>query len=276
MIHVGIYNKLVALRKTSVGVFLGDNEGNDVLLPNKYVPSTLEVDDEIEVFIYQDSEDRIIATTLTPKVIKNKFASLRVKEVNRVGAFLDWGLEKDLLVPYKEQTSEMIAGHWYVVYVYLDLESGRLAASSKLNQFFENDDIQLEEGEEVDLLVSQKTDIGYKVIINDTYSGIVYANEVFQELKQGLELKGYIKKIREDEKIDVALQKQGYVQVDATAQTILNALEANEGFLALHDKSSPDDIKLELQMSKKLFKKAVGQLYKAKRIVIEDNGIRLV
>ena len=276
MIHVGIYNKLKALRETSVGVFLGDNEGNDVLLPNKYVPKDLRVEDEIEVFIYQDSEDRIIATTLTPKVIKNQFASLQVKEVNRVGAFLDWGLEKDLLVPYKEQNSEMIAGHWYVVYVYLDLESGRLAASSKLNQFFENDDIELDEGQEVDLLVSQKTEIGHKVIINNTYSGMVYANEVFQELKQGLQLKGYIKKIREDQKIDVSLQKQGYAQVDATAQTILDALEANEGFLALHDKSSPDDIKAELQMSKKLFKKAVGQLYKAKRIVIEDNGIRLV
>lgn len=276
MIHPGIYNTLKVLRQTSVGYFLGDNEDNDVLLPNKYVPKDLKVDDEIEVFIYHDSEDRLIATTLKPKVTKNHFASLQVKEVNRVGAFLDWGLEKDLLVPYKEQNSEMIEGHWYVVYMYLDLESGRLAASSKLNQFFENDDIELEEGEGVDLLVSQKTELGHKVIINDTYSGMVYSNEVFQELKQGFKLKGYIKKIREDQKIDVALQKQGYAQIDDTAKMLLEKLEENEGFLALHDKSSPDDIKAELQMSKKVFKKAVGQLYKAKKIVIEDNGIRLI
>lgn len=276
MILNGEYNTLTVLRETSVGFYLGDNDGNDVLLPNKYIPKDLKIDDEIEVFIYQDSEDRIIATTLKPALIRDQFASLRVKDVNKVGAFLEWGLEKDLLVPYREQKSEMITGYWYVIYMYLDIATGRLAASTKLDQFFENDDIQVEEDDEVDLLVIEKTDLGYKVVIDNMYLGLVYDNEVFKELKQGLQIKGYIKKIREDEKIDVSLQKQGYDNVEPNAQLILEQLKSSDGFLPFNDKSSPDDIKDEFEMSKKTFKKAIGGLYKQKLIEIKEEGIFLI
>lgn len=275
MIYNGTYNKLKALRSTSVGFYLGDSDGNDVLLPNKYVPKELKVEDEIEVFIYQDSEDRIIATTLKPFIEKDQFASLRVKDVNRVGAFVDMGLEKDLLIPFKEQRVDMEVGYWYVVYMYLDLESGRLAGSTKLNQFFENDDIDLIEGDEVDILVSEQTDIGFKVIIDNLYAGLLYKSEVFQEVKQGTRTKAFVKKVREDQKIDVSLQQQGYANIEPNAYKILEVLKEKGGFLPLHDKSNPDDVKRLLEMSKKTFKKAVGGLYREKLIIIKEEGIFL-
>ena len=276
MILNGEYNKLTVLRETSVGFFLGDDEGNDVLLPNKYIPNDLKVDDEIKVFCYQDSEDRIIATTLKPSLTRDQFTSLKVVDVNKIGAFMEWGLEKNLLVPFREQKSEMIVDHWYIVYMYLDIKTGRLAGSTKLGQFYENDDIKLRVGDQVELLATERTDLGFNVVIDDLYLGLLYESEIFQEVKQGNRMQGFIKKIREDGKIDVSLQKQGYQNVEPNAKFILDELQHSEGFLALNDKSSPEDIKDKLEMSKKTFKKSIGTLYRQKLIRIETEGIYLI
>lgn len=273
MIQIGKINTLEALRETSVGFFLGDEDDNDVLLPNKYVPRTLQIGDSIDVFVYTDSEDRIIATTLTPKIKRNEFARLQVVSVTRVGAFLDWGLEKDLLVPYREQVRPMEVGRWYVVYLYLDHETDRLVASNRLNRFLDTAKPNLEEGQEVSLLAYESTDLGINVIINNRYKGLVYANEIFQRVYPGDRLTGYIKQIREDNRVDVSLQKPGYENVESSLQRILDALDDHRGFLPLHDKSDPDEIYRVLEMSKKTFKKAVGALFRERKIDIREDGI---
>ncbi|MGA0559472.1 S1 RNA-binding domain-containing protein [Larkinella sp. VNQ87] len=273
MLHLGKFNTLRALRETSVGVFLGDDEGNDVLLPNKYVPRTLAIGDDIDVFLYTDSEDRVIATTLTPKIKRNEFARLQVVSVTRVGAFLDWGLEKDLLVPYREQLRPMEVGRWYTVFLYLDHETDRLVASSRLNRFLDTGRPNLDEGQEVPLLAYESTELGINVIINNRYKGLVYANEIFQHVYPGDRLTGYIKQVREDNRVDVSLQKPGYENVEANTERILAALDQQRGFLPLHDKSDPDEIYRLLEMSKKTFKKAVGALFKDRKIVIKEDGI---
>ncbi|GAB3907793.1 S1-like domain-containing RNA-binding protein [Larkinella knui] len=275
MIQIGKINTLVALRETSVGVFLGDDEDNDILLPNKYVPDTLRVDDPIDVFVYTDSEDRIIATTLTPKIQRNQFARLQVVSVTSVGAFLDWGLEKDLLVPYREQSRPMEVGRWYVVYLYLDHETDRLVASSRLNRFLDSEVPNLTEGQEVSLLAWEPTDLGINVIINNRYRGLVYANEVFRQVYPGDRLTGYVKTIREDNRIDVSLQKPGYENVEPNAQRILATLKDQKGFLPLNDYSEPEEIYKSLEMSKKTFKKAIGALFRERKIVIKEDGIYL-
>ena len=276
MIQIGKINTLTALRETSVGVFLGDDEDNDILLPNKYVPESLRVDDPIDVFVYTDSEDRIIATTLTPKIQRNQFARLQVISVTSVGAFLDWGLEKDLLVPYREQSRPMEVGRWYVVYLYLDHETDRLVASSRLNRFLDSEVPNLTEGQEVSLLAWEPTDLGINVIINNRYRGLVYANEVFRQVYPGDRLTGYIKTIRDDNRIDVSLQKPGYENVEPNAQRILSTLKEQNGFLPLNDYSEPDAIYQTLEMSKKTFKKAIGALFRERKIAIKEDGIYLV
>ncbi|RCR70037.1 CvfB family protein [Larkinella punicea] len=276
MIQIGKINTLIALRETSVGVFLGDDEDNDILLPNKYVPESLRVDDPIDVFVYTDSEDRIIATTLTPKIQRNQFARLQVISVTSVGAFLDWGLEKDLLVPYREQSRPMEVGRWYVVYLYLDHETDRLVASSRLNRFLDSEVPNLTEGQEVSLLAWEPTDLGINVIINNRYRGLVYANEVFRQVYPGDRLTGYIKTIRDDNRIDVSLQKPGYENVEPNAQRILATLREQNGFLPLNDYSEPDAIYQTLEMSKKTFKKAIGALFRERKIAIKEDGIYLV
>lgn len=275
MITLGEYNLLRIDRILDQGAYLVDEEENDVLLPNKYMVENAQVDDEVEVFVYNDSEDRLIATNLTPKFTLNEFAFLQVKDVNRFGAFLDWGLEKEILVPFSEQNQRMEIDRWYIVRLLLDEKTNRLVASNKLNKFIETDHITVEEGEEVDLLVSEKTDLGYKVIIEDVHQGLVYANEVFRELNVGETLKGYVKNIREDGKIDISLQKQGYGNVEPNAIKILERIKEKEGFLALTDKSQPEDIYAQLEMSKKTFKKAIGGLYKRKLIRMTEEGIYL-
>lgn len=275
MITLGEYNLLRIDRILDQGAYLVDEEENDVLLPNKYMAENAQVDDEVEVFVYNDSEDRLIATNLTPKFTLNEFAFLQVKDVNRFGAFLDWGLEKEILVPFSEQNQRMEIDRWYIVRLLLDEKTNRLVASNKLNKFIETDHITVEEGEEVDLLVSEKTDLGYKVIIEDVHQGLVYANEVFRELNVGETLKGYVKNIREDGKIDISLQKQGYGNVEPNAIKILERIKEKEGFLALTDKSQPEDIYAQLEMSKKTFKKAIGGLYKRKLIRMTEEGIYL-
>lgn len=276
MIEIGKYNTLTIDRDTQVGLFL-TNGKEDVLLPNKYVPEVFEIGDEISVFVYLDHEQRPVATTLEPYILLNEFALLRVSYVNQVGAFMDWGMEKDILVPFKEQARPMEQGKRYLVYLFMDEKTKRLVASSKTNQFLSNDEITVEVGEEVDLIVSHITDLGINVIINEQHKGLLYKDEVYDEtIRTGDRKRGFIKNIRPDGKIDVALQKQGFEAVEPNAEKILDELRANRGFLRLTDNSHPEDIKTVLKMSKKTFKKAIGVLYKQKLIELKEDGIYLV
>lgn len=276
MIELGNYNKLKVLRSTRIGLFLGDGEGTEVLLPNKYVPSDFKIDDELEVFCYLDNDERPIATTLKPYIVRNGFAFLKVVDIGAYGAFLDWGLEKHLLVPFREQAQRMEQGKKYVVHCYLDQESFRLTGSSKINRFLSNEGFNFEINQEVDALVSRKTPLGWEVIIANKYKGLIFENDVFKPIAIGDQLKGYIKNIRPDNKVDVALQPLGAKMLEPTAEMIFQTLQENDGFLALHDKSSPKEIKNMLHLSKKSFKKAIGTLYREKRIIIGEDGIRLV
>lgn len=256
-------------------MFLSDVEGEEVLLPNQYITDEMQVGDNIRVFVYLDSEDRPVATTQTPKIIRNEFAFLEVKDVSEYGAFLDWGLIKDLFVPFREQNPPMEVGEWHVVFLYLDQKTSRLLASAKIDKFLENERLTVGEGDEVDLLIWQKTDLGYNVVVNQYHKGLVYANEVFRELQIGDAIKGYVKKIREENKLDISLQKTGYEIVEPVAQLILDEVKKSDGFLNLSDSSSPEEIYKRLQISKKVFKKAIGGLYKQGRIRIAGEGIYL-
>lgn len=276
MIELGNYNKLKILRSTRIGLFLGDGEGTEVLLPNKYVPADFKIDEELEVFCYLDNNERPIATTLKPYIVRNGFAYLKVVEVGAYGAFLDWGLEKHLLVPFREQAQRMEQGKKYVVHCYLDQESFRLTGSSKINRFLSNEDFNFEINQGVDALVSRKTPLGWEVIIANKHKGLVFQSDVFKPIAIGDRIKCYIKSIRPDQKVDVSLQPLGARMLEPTAEMIFQTLQENDGFLALHDKSSPEEIKSALHLSKKSFKKAIGTLYREKRIVIGDDGIRLV
>jgi len=275
MIEIGKFNVLKIARSTNVGLFLTDGQ-NDVLLPTKYVPKEYEIDDEIEVFVYLDHEERPVATTLEPYIFLNEFALLKVNYINQFGAFLDWGLEKDLFVPFKEQARPMQEGKRYLVYMYLDDKTKRLVASSRTNKFLNNENLALQVGEEVDLIVSHITEAGINVIINEQHKGLMYKNEVFEDLRTGDRVIGYIKNIRPDGKIDVSRKKVGVEAIEPDAQFILDELKANKGFLGLTDNSHPEEIKTVLQMSKKSFKKAVGSLYKQKLISLSEQGIHLV
>lgn len=273
--QLGEFNTLTIDRLTKVGLFLTDNT-NDVLLPMKYVPKEYKIGDEIRVFLYLDHEERPVATTLEPYVTINDFAFLRVNYTNKFGAFLDWGLEKDLFVPFKEQARLMEQGKRYLVYVYLDEKSNRIVASSRTNKFLDNTELDIQKDDEVDLIISHTTELGTNVIINKKYKGLMYANELYQDLRIGDRHKGYIKSIRPDNKIDVSFQKTGLENIEPNAELILRELKANRGFLRLNDASHPEDIKTVLKMSKKSFKKAIGTLYKEKKIEIKDEGIYLV
>jgi uncharacterized protein len=282
MLKIGKYNNLTILRDTKVGLFLGnpetDPEGiHDVLLPNKYVPKEFEIGEEIIVFVYLDHEQRPVATTLEPYILLNEFALLRVNYINQVGAFMDWGMEKDILVPFKEQARPMEKGKRYLVYLYMDEKTNRLVASSKTNQFLSNEELTVEKNEEVDLIVSHITEIGINVIINEKHKGLLYKDEVYDDsIRTGDRMRGFIKNIRPDHKIDVSLQKLGYESIEPNADKILDELRASRGFLRLNDNSHPEDIKTVLKMSKKTFKKAIGALYKEKLIEIKEDGIYLV
>jgi len=275
MIELGRLNTMHILRDTSVGMFLGGKDFEDTLLPNRYVPIDKRVGDEIEVFVYLDGEERPVATTTTPFVMRDEFAYLEVKEVNRIGAFLDWGLEKDLLVPFKEQTKRLNPGDWVFVKAILDTKTNRLLATMKWKKELTLELPPFYSGEEVDVIIASETDLGYSAIVNNAYNGLLYSNEVFQDIAIGDQFKAYIKKVREDGKLDLQMQGIGASGIEPNAAKILELLEENEGKLNLHDKSSPDDIKRIAQMSKKTFKKAIGTLYKQRRIEILPEGIRL-
>jgi len=276
MIPLGTYSTLTAKRQLLQGIYLEDGEGDEVLLPNKYIPNGLQLEDEISVFVYTDSEDRIIATTIKPKIQLHQFACLRVNQVNNIGAFLDWGLEKDLFVPFKEQKLKMKEGNEYIVYLYNDEESDRLVASAKIFKYLSNEELTVKEGELVNLLIAEPTDLGVNVIINNLHRGLIYRNEIFQNLELGDQIKGYIKKVREDNRLDVSLQAQGLPNIEPSAIRILDYLTMNQGFMTLTDKSRPEEIMAKLQMSKKSFKKALGSLYRQKLVRLEKNGTYLI
>ncbi len=276
MIELGNYNTLKVLRSTSVGLFLGDDEGTEVLLPNKYVPEDFEIDGDLEVFCYLDNNERPIATTLKPLVKRNDFAFLKVVEVGDFGAFIDWGLEKHLLVPFREQGIKMEEGRSYVVHCYLDEETFRLTGSSRVNRFLSNEEVDFKINDAVALMVNRKTPLGWEVIIENKHKGLIFESDVFKPLAMGDRLTGYVKNIRPDNKIDIALQQIGAKMLEPTAKMILERLQENNGFLSLHDKSSPEEIKTKLQLSKKSFKKAIGTLYRERKITIAPDGIRLL
>ena len=276
MIEIGKYVELKILRKTSVGFFLGDEGGEEVLLPNKYCSENMKLEEELKVFVYLDSSEKKVATTLIPKISLHEFALLEVSSVSGVGAFLDWGLEKELMVPFREQRQKMEEGRWYIVYLDLDEKTDRLYASNRIEKFLRNEAVSLSIGEEVELLVLQKTDLGYSVIVNHAYKGLIYENEVFQELNIGDRLKGYVKNLREDNKIDISIHPLGYKNFnDANSELIFNALIEHEGFLPFTDRSTPEEIYSQFGISKKAFKKSIGALYKQRKIEILPQGIKL-
>lgn len=273
---MGNYNTLRVLRSTSVGLFLGDDEGTEVLLPNKYVPETFEIDGELTIFCYLDHQERPIATTQTPLVTRDHFAFLRVVDISSHGAFLDWGLEKHLFVPFAEQTVKMQKDKSYLVRCYLDEETFRLAASSRIDNFLSNEVIDLKANDEVELIISRKTELGWEAIIDHRHKGLLFFSDVFKSIRVGDKLKGFIKTIRPDNKIDLALRPQGREALEPAAEVVFDRLKASKGYLPLHDKSAPEEIRETLEMSKKTFKKAIGVLYKAKKLEIKDDGIYLM
>jgi len=277
VIEIGKYNELRILKQTKFGLYLGDESGEEVLLPNKYCPENFEPEDKIEVFVYLDHNERKIATNLKPKILLHEFALLKVTAIEDVGAFLDWGMEKELLVPFKEQRQKMEAGRWYVVYLDIDKKTDRLFASNKIEKHLQNETLTIQEGDEVELLVMQKTDLGFSVIINNTHKGLIFENEIFKELNIGDKFNGFVKKIRDDNKIDISIQAIGYDKYsDTNTELIYRLLKENDDFLPITDKSSPDEIYLQFGISKKAFKKSIGALYKERKITITTEGIRIV
>lgn len=276
MILIGEYNDLIILRDTEPGLFLGDEaEDEEVLLPNRYVPNDFEIGDHLKVFVYLDNEERLVAVTDTPYVTKNNFALLRCNDVNDYGAFLDWGMVKQLFCPFKEQAYKMKIGGWYLIYCYLDQTSERLVASSKTNQFLDNKNLTVSVYDEVDIIISHPSELGMNVIVNKQHSGLIFKNQIFKDLSIGDQLKGCVFKIRSGNKLDIRLSQSGYRSIEPNAKTILEFLERNDGFLDLTDKSSPEDIKSVIQMSKKSFKKALGSLYKNRSVTLREDGIYL-
>ena len=270
--------KLKVIKIDDIGVFLKSKHYfNNILLPQKYVPLNLKIEDYIDVFIYKDSEDRIIATSLKPYIEIGKFAFLKVKEVNKIGAFLDWGLPKDLFLPFSEQKEKVVVNKIYLVYAYIDSKSDRITASSKIDKFLVSQKNELTLNEKVEILIYEETKIGLKVIVNNKFKGILYKNEIFREVNLGQKTSGYIKKIREnDGKLDITLLKNGFEGIDSLSKRIINKLKTHKGELKLSDNSDPELIYDILGMSKKKFKKSIGVLYKSGKIIIKKNKIVLV
>jgi len=276
MAELGHYNKLHVIKRADIGVFLDGDQFGDILLPRKYAPESMRIGDEVEVFLYNDSEDRIIATTLQPKTQVGECAYLKVVSTNRFGAFLDWGLPKDLLVPFSEQQNPMQQGYSYSVTVFVDEETQRIAASTKLEQHLCVDVSTFKPRQEVDLLIYGKSDLGFKAIINGTHLGQLFEGETFQRLHFGERLKGYIRQVRGDGKIDLMLQLPSELTRDNLGKSIVDYLQQHDGVSTLTDKSPPDDIYQAFGVSKASYKKALGQLYKKRQILIEKHKITLV
>lgn len=276
MILPGKYNTLKVVKFVEFGLYLDGEELGEILLPSRYVPEACEVGQDLEVFVYLDSEDRIIATTERPSAQAGEFAYLKVLAVNKVGAFLDWGLMKDLLVPFREQKPGMVAGRSYLVYVYLDPDSKRMVASARYEKFLDNVPPEYETGDEVSLIIESDSALGYNAIINHTHRGILYHDELPAPMQPGQALRAYIKKVREDGKIDLSLYRPGYAQVDSISRLILDRVRQEGGFLPLTDKSDAAVIFDYFSVSKKVFKKAVGSLYRQRLINLDPDGIRTI
>ncbi len=275
MAEIGKYNNLRVIKEVDFGVYLDGEKEGEILMPIRYVPKDCQVGDYVDVFLYLDSEDRPIATTEKPFAQVGEFAMLRVISVNKIGTFLDWGIMKDLLVPFREQKVTMIEGRSYLVYIYVDEDTRRIVASAKLNKFLDKTTPEYTVGQEVELLIESETDLGYKAIINNQHWGILYENEVFEQLAKGLKIKGFIKKIRTDNKIDLSLHPLGYEKVDPLTQMILDELKKEGGFIPISDKSEAEEVYRVFGISKKSFKQALGALYKRRIITITLEGIRL-
>lgn len=275
MIYPGQYQKLKIERITSVGAFLEDGD-KGLLLPKRFVPEEATVGEELEVFVYHDSEDRLIATTQKPLAVLDDIAYLKAVGVSPYGAFLDWGLMKDLFIPKSKQFTGMRVGAYYLVKIYLDEQTGRVAASEKIDHFLSNEVLTVKEKETVSLIVYRRTEIGYVVIINNKHTGLLHFNEVFKDLSIGDRLEGFIKTIREDQKIDVSLGKIGYKKVEDEYERILRLLEEHNGYLPYHDKSDPEDIYAFFGMSKKTFKMTTGRLFKERKIEFTKTGIKKI
>jgi predicted RNA-binding protein (virulence factor B family) len=276
MAFLGHYNKLRIIKRADIGVFLDGDQYGDILLPRKYAPESMRIGDEVEVFLYNDSEDRVIATTLKPKAQVGECAYLKVISTNRFGAFLDWGLPKDLLVPHSEQQKPMQQGYSYTVYLFVDEETQRIAASTKLEQHLSIDVSGFKPQQEVDLLIYGQSDLGFKAVVNGTHLGQLFSGETFQPLHFGEQLKGFIRQVRVDGKIDLMLQLPSELTRDNLSDTIIEHLRQNDGISTLTDKSPPDDIYRAFGVSKASYKKALGQLYKQRRITIEKHQITLL
>lgn len=277
MIEIGQYNELTVARMSDYGMFLSDSEGTaEVLLPRKYVERKLRIGDTIRVFVYTDSEDRPVATTLHPLATANTLAYLQVRAVNDVGAFLDWGLEKDLLVPFREQRSKMRTGMQYLVYVYVDDASKRVAASARYDKFLDNTIPEYKRFQKVDALVTGHTEIGYKAVVENCHSGLIYENEVYRSLEVGETVTAYVKKVREDGKIDLTLLPPAAERAESISALIIDRLKRAGGRLDIGDHSSPEYINASFGCSKKDFKKAVGYLLKMHKIAKTESGIVLL
>jgi len=275
MIQVGTYNELEVAKELDFGIYFREGDV-EILMPTKWVPQGTKIGDVLNVFVFRDSDDRLIATTLKPLATADTFAFLEVKQVNEIGAFLDWGMDKDLLVPFREQAQRMEPGKSYVVFVYLDEETDRLVGSTKLSRFIIREDVDVQEGDIVDLLIYSETDLGFNAIVNDLYTGLIYKNEIYEAIRVGDKMQGFVKRVREDEKIDLSLQKSGYELVDDVKWRILKLIKEENGFLALNDNSTPEEIKAKLQISKKAFKKAIGALYRERLVKLTEKGVELI
>jgi uncharacterized protein len=275
MIKVGEYNTLKVIREVAFGIYLDDG-AEGILLPKRFMPANVKIGDDLNVFLYHDGEDRLIATTQKPKGILGDIVKLKTISITPQGAFLDNGLMKDIFVPKSKQQRGMIPNGEYLVKIYLDEQTGRLAATEKIEPFLSNDDLTVQVLDEVDLTVYRRTDIGYVVIINNKHTGVLHHNEIYRDITAGDQFKGFIKKIYPDNKIDVSAGKPGYNRVEDETQKILRLLNENEGYLPYYDKSDPEEIYSFFGMSKKTFKMTVGNLYKQKKISLEKAGIRLV
>lgn len=272
--HTGQFNDLKILRFTSVGAYLADEQDQEVLLPNKYLTNEMQVDDTVHVFVYRDSEDRIVATTQTPHILMNGFAYLKITSVNYFGAFADWGLEKELLIPFKEQGKKVEQDKWYLCCLLHDEKTDRLYGTTKISKYLKPCKEEIAPEQEVDLLICDQTELGCKVIVDNQYDGLIYHSDLHKALKRGQHAKGYVTKVREDGKLDVRLEKPGYGKIEGSAKELLDLIKEN-GHLMLTDKSAPDDIRDIAGMSKKTFKQAVGNLYKQRLIILKKDRIEL-
>lgn len=274
MIRIGEYNTLRAVKKVDFGFYLDGGEAGEILLPKRFVPRSLREGDDLEVFLYHDSDNRIIATTQKPFGIVGDIVLLKVVDVTKQGAFMDWGLMKDIFVPLSQQVSTMHIGGHYLVMLYLDQQTGRVAATERLNRFLDNDELTVKELDPVDMLIYRETEIGYEVIINNKHTGLLHYNDVFRELEIGEKVKGFVKNIREDHKIDIAIGERGYEKVEGEKEKILRLLQENDGYLPYNDKSAPEAIYEFFGMSKKTFKMTTGALYKERKIAFTQTGLK--